>query len=221
MPVNNDYIPARDAQASPYFTAFAAVLTASAASYGLTAADALDMTNKATDFATKLALATDSNTRSSVTVAAKDESRITCEALCRALAAQIQGYPAITPALLTAIGLRVRATSKTPVPAPTASPILQLVNVAAGVAVVAFSSTENPGSKRKPEGVLGVVLERKVGSGPWEFVGQLTKSPSQFSTAGVAGGTQVQLRAKFATRSGPGGVAQYGPLGAEVSFFAQ
>jgi hypothetical protein len=71
--------------------------------------------------------------------------------------------------------------------------------------------------KAKPFGSIGVAIFRTVGTvaatdpAQAAFVGIVTKSPFRQTFDSTDQGKIVTYFARFATRSGPGGVSQFGP----------
>ena len=96
------------------------------ASYGLTAIQATAWEASADDFTAKIALVEDARIAFEAAVVAKDESRESLLGTTTDLTAIIYAFPSITPQLLSAAGLAVRSTTKTPkVPSTPGTPTAQ------------------------------------------------------------------------------------------------
>lgn len=220
-----DYIPAKDALFANWLVNFSTLITADPTAYGLVAADAVIIAAEETAFTAAYALAVDPGTRTAPTIAAKDAARISAEAVCRPYANRINVNPAVTNMQRLDLGLTVRKTTKTPVPAPTAWPVLTAQPAGVGAAVIGFSSNETPASKAKPPGVTGVHYQVfREDPGPVEVLvgdGSAGKSPFHIATDPADAGAKHIVRATFRTTSGPDGLAQDGPAGPDVSFYAQ
>lgn len=137
--------------------------------------------------------------------------------MVRPYAIQINNNAAVTDEQRADLGLTVRKTTKTPVPAPTSAPALELLSATPLLHTLRYSDVENPTGKAKPEGAIGVQIFASIGETPSEdptqasFVGVYTKSP--FSVPQISGnvGLKSNYFARYVTRSGPAGVAQVGP----------
>jgi len=84
------YIPARDAEALAWMQTFAGGLSASPATYEMTAAQAATVQSLVDAFAAAQADAIDPNERTPVTIAIKDEARNSAAQLCRQFATLIK-----------------------------------------------------------------------------------------------------------------------------------
>ena len=213
----SSYIPAKDADFSLWLQNFSAVGLASPTVYGLSSAEQSAISAAASDFQTKLAIATDPTTRTSVAVAAKDVSRANAEAVVRPIAARISVSVSITDPQKIAIGTTVRAQSAGPIPPPTDSPALALYSLATGTGKFGYSVAGSVG-KAKPYGVVGVEVWQHISAAghtvnPSDatYVGTYTKTPFRLTFPGTDAGKSLSLFARFTTRSGPAGAVQRGP----------
>lgn len=218
-----NYIPAKDADAAAWATNFGAVATADPLALGLTAPNAVTITAAALAFSTALATATDPGTRTSATIAAKNEARAAMELTCRPFAVQVSLDSNVTDEAKTAAGVTVRKTVPTPVPAPSIAPTLAIVSAIPGQATL---SARQPGSagKAKPAGAVGVEIVSVAGTvaavSPEQASAKMiaTKTPFAFSVAPSEVGKVITVFGRYITRSGPGGVAQSGPWSAPLVF---
>lgn len=216
------YIPAPDAQFSLWIANFAILIAATPTAYGLVAGDATAITAANTAFQTAYTLATDPATRTAPTVAAKDAARASAEFVVRPYAMQINMNAGVDNEQRADLGLTIRKTVPTPIPAPTSQPGLALVAATPGVLTVRFFDVATPTSKAKPFGSIGVELHVAVGTVPAvspeaaRFYGTLTKSPARVEFDPEDAGKIATLYARFVTRSGPGGVSQVGPWSSQL-----
>jgi hypothetical protein len=219
----SSYIPPKDADFSAWLLNFSTLLTASPATYGLTAPDAVAVAAQNTAFQAALVASTDPSTRTPVTVAAKDAARAAAEFVVRPLAVAISLNAGVTPGDKTAIGVTVRSTTPTPVPAPVVAPVIALL---AATPLVQQLQVRPVGSstKAKPPGCIAIEIARSVGTvaavdpDQLSIVGQYGKTPLTQTFAGADQGKVVTYAARYRTRSGPAGVSQAGPWSALVSF---
>lgn len=165
MPVT-DYIPARDADLLSFASNFSTKITATPATYGVTAPQAVTYAALFSDFSTKLGLATAPATRTSVTVAAKDVSRQALVANTRQLANICQETPGMLAASIAALGLTVRQTVPTPIPAPTTKPVISLERTLSQQIVFRFRDESTPASRAKPFGAVALEFRSHVGTAP-------------------------------------------------------
>ena len=219
----NSYIPASDAGFNSWLVNFDALLTADPTAYGLTAPDAAAVATVTAAWAAAYLAATDPSTRTPSAVAAKDSARSDAEAVVRPYAMQINLNGAVTDEQRVNLGLTVRKTVPTPVPAPTSAPALELVAATPGNHRLRYSDTGQGTGKAKPYGAIGVELQAYIGAAPTadpndaSYVGTVTKSPFDQPQSGANQGQMATYFARFITRSGPAGRAQTGPWSAPLS----
>ena len=210
------YIPAADADFETWLANFDALLTANPTTYGLVAGDAVIVAAVAATFAVAYPISQAPTTRTPVTVADKDVARVAAEAVVRPYAVDISLNAAVTPANKTAIGVTVRSTNPTPIPAPIAAPELSVQSMIPGQLTLAI---KDPGAagKAKPFGSVGVEVWTANGAvaatlpSECALEGIYTKSPSRIAMAPGDAGKFLTVFARYVTRSGPGGTSQPGP----------
>ena len=217
------YIPAPDAQFDAWLNNFSTLLTAAPATYGLTAGDAIAVAAVTATWNPAYAAAVNPPTRTSVTIAAKDAARVTAEALVRPLAQTISKNAGVTNNAKTAIGVNLTNQSRTPVPPPTTVPGLTLVASIHFQQTLAYRDTTTPTSKSKPPGAIGVDMRMQLGIAPGTMPDNAapltvaTKSPVVISFTSQDVGKYATYWARWQTRSGPGGQAQYGDWSAPLT----
>lgn len=218
-----DYIPKSDSGFASWLSNFSALLTASPTTYGLSAPDAVVVAAENTAFQSALTAASDPTTRTSVTVAAKDAARATAESIVRPFAVSISLNATVSNGDKTAIGVTVRSTTPTPIPAPVAVPSIELIKATPLVQQLQIRQTGST-SKAKPAGAVSIEVARSIGTVPatdpdqLQIVGQYGKTPLLQNFVAGNQGKVVTYAARYRTQSGPGGVSQAGPWSALVHF---
>lgn len=217
------YLPAPDANFDNWTANFASLITATPTVYGLIAGDATAINAVVTPWHSAYIAAVNPTTRTPVTIAAKDAARTACEQVVRPYAIQISRNPAVSNDDKTAVGVNLPNTARTPVPPPTTQPTLSLLTAVHNLMQIAYRDTSTPTSKAKPPGAIGVDLRISVGTGtppapdsvaPY---GTLTKSPASIGFTNLDIGKTATFWARWTTRSGPGGQAQFGPWSAPLN----
>lgn len=211
------YIPAKDADFQSWFLNFKALIAATPTDYGLVTGDATAITAVYTPWYAAYQAATNPATRTSPTVAAKNNARANAEAVVRPYAVQISLNSGVTDLNKTAVGVTVKKTVPTPVPAPTTTPALSLVAGTHLQHQLRYYDTTTPTVKAKPPGATGIEIWRSIGQvaatdpGQAVYYGTWTKSPNiaTYQTADV--GKFAVYWARWVTTGGPGGAAQPGP----------
>lgn len=212
------YLPSRDADLQTWAVAFSGLITATPTVYGLIAGQATTLAGLVSAYTSALALATGAATRTSVTVAAKDTAKANLVFLIQSYVAIIQGYPAITPALLSGLGLTVRSTTRTPINPPTTFPLISILSIISLNARLTISDELTPDAKKRPFGAAGMELYIKVaGPAPIDlssmtYVGVFTRTPTDFVVPNAALGETVFMRGVWINDKG-----ERGPMGPLVS----
>lgn len=216
------YIPSSDAGFNSWITNFAALLTADPTAVGETAGTAAVVQADADAWAAAYALASDPSTRTTPTVAAKDNARVAAQNTARPVAMRINANSAVTDQQRADYGLTVRKTVPTPIPAPTSYPILGLRSATPGIQTLQYQDSDLGTGKAKPFGVTGVEIFRSVGTvaatdpAQATYYGTVTKSPFKSAFNAEDKGKVCTYFARYVTRSGPQGIAQTGPWSAPL-----
>lgn len=212
-----NYIPPRDADFALWSANFAALITATPTAYGLIPADATAINAANTPWQTAYATATNPSTRTTPAVAAKDAARATCEFVLRPYAQRINADAAVTDDQRADLGLTIRKTVPTPIPAPSTMPVLSLISATHLAATFAFRDSTTPTSKAKPYGVVALQVVQSIGTtaatdpSQCEFLAQFGKSPFPVAYDGADVGKVVTMFGRWVTQSGPAGIPQVGP----------
>lgn len=218
------YVPTKDQDFAAWLLNLATLITATPATYGLTAPDAVVISNVQTTFAAALTAATDPATRTKGTVALKDVARATAEATVRPYAVQISANSSVTDQDKADVGVTIRKTIPTPIPAPTDAPALSLVKA---IPLQTTVQAVVPGAigKAKPFGSIGLEVHVSIGTvaatdpAQCRYVGTYAKIPFRLNFDAADQGKVATMFARYVTRSGPAGVAQRGPWSSPLTTF--
>lgn len=221
----SSYIPSTNSGLADWLLNFSTLITAAPTTYGLIAGDATAIAAQNTAYQDAYALATDPITRTSVTVAGLAAAKSAALFVVRPYAVSISLNPAVDDSDKTAVGVTVRKTVPTPIPAPTATPALSFVSGVPLNVTLQARNTATPTSKAKPFGAIGVEVWSAVGTVPATDPAQLgydfSASKIPFVRAFEAGqqGKVCSMAVRYVTRGGNGGVAKVGPWSAILNFF--
>jgi hypothetical protein len=206
--MSTPYIPPADADFDNWANNFQMTIAASPATYGLASGDATAITNSFNLWHAAYTLLTNPATKTSPNVAAKDVQKAASLIVFRGYAQIIQSNSGVSNTAKSAAGLTVRATGRTPIPAPATVPVLALVSQQPGLANLGYADTATPTSKAKPFG--SIQLEIWIDVAPTgtpdvtnaSYIGVETKSPFQFFTPAGALGKQTVIWCRWQTRRG-------------------
>lgn len=222
--MNTSYIPSTNAGFAAWLQNFSTLITASPATYGLIAGDATAIAAQNTAFQAAFTAATDPSTRTSVTVAALNTAKASALFVVRPYAVQISLNAGVDDEDKTAVGVTVRKTVPTPIPAPTATPALSFVSAVPLNTTLQARNVETPTSKAKPFGSIGVEVWDSVGTvaatDPTQlsYRFQATKIPFVRVFESADRGKICSMAVRYVTRGGNGGVSKVGPWSAILPF---
>lgn len=212
MPTLNDqqgsYIPETDAGVRDWLNNFAAVVASNPAAVGLSAPDAQTLTNLAAAYDAAYVLATNPLTRTTPNINDKDNKRNQAVATFRVFATQIKVNLGVSDEVKLALGLHLDDTTHSPIPAPTTTPLLAIIDATAGVHTLRFADEMTPASRAKPPGVIQLQLYAAVGAEPnpdvsdATFVGVYTRQPLQVTWPPQDAGKTATYFARWVTRRG-------------------
>ncbi len=155
------YIPARDADAVNWSGNFAALITASPATYGLTAGDATAIQTAADAFFDAYQLGggtyhmpVNASTKTPTTTQAKVDARVNMEAILRPYAVTISRNIGVATPDKIAVGVNPRTTLPTPVVAPTSFPNYMLIGGTPLNLTLQYRDSAAVSGKAKPFGAL-------------------------------------------------------------------
>jgi len=214
----SDYIPASDAEALAWMETFSSGITASPATYNLVAADATAIAAAVASFSSAQSVAVNPATRTKVTVNERDVARASAEELCRQYAMLIKENAGISDANKIAIGVRPVNTTRTPIPAPATSPLLNIVANTPGVQTLRYADSATPDSGKKPFGAIQLQLFVVTGTAAVTdpdsaaFLAAHTRNPVEVPFTSADDGKVATYFARWATRTG-----EVGPWSLPVS----
>lgn len=216
-------MPTTDSGVLNWSANFSSGIAGNPAALGLTPDEATAYAALQSDYATKYAAATDPATRGSATVLAKNTAKKALVAESRKLAMAVTNHPGVTDQQRHDLGLTVRDKELTPVPAPEAPPVLDVVSVHGHTFKLRLHNGESV-RRAKPAGVQGATIFSHVGDAPpqdlaaWKFEGSTTKTSVDVIMPGeVAPGSKVWLTAFWFNRKSQSGPACT-PVSTHVGF---
>ena len=169
MPTTTDYLPTREADLVQWSSTFGAYITANAAAVGLSAAQATAYNGLQVAFSDAWALANANATRTPSSIETKDGAKdalISGPDGIRALVPIVQAFPGTTNAMRRDMGLTVRDSEPTPVPAPTLPPDLAVQSVLDRTVTFRLRDIQDTTRRGRPAGVDGATILMFVGDSP-------------------------------------------------------
>jgi hypothetical protein len=158
---DNNFIPAKDADFNNWLSNFATYALAHATALGLSTAQGETLQNDQTlwDAAYDAHLVEVQTAK--VKTQSKNQTRKSATANLRALIRQLQANPNVTDEQRLALGIPVRKTGKTPVPAPSTRPVTEVERIEEFAHTLRiFDSASNKSAK--PEGVELAEVRMKI-----------------------------------------------------------
>lgn len=199
---------------------FSAMITASPATYGLTAGDATNISTVDAALDAAYTLAVNPSTRTPTSVQAKNIARANALATARPYAQRIANNAGISSSNKIALGLNPRTNPPTPVTVPTTFPVLSVQAALPLAHVLRFrDNLASPSVKAKPAGAVALELyggpSTTVVTDPASlpFIGLQTKSPFTVSHDSGDVGKTAYYSARWVTRR-----ALVGPWSAIIAF---
>ena len=197
----SNYPPNREADLVPWSANFDQKITASASTYGLTAAQATSYGTKHDDFVAKWNVCQNPATKTKVAVEQKNASKAVLISEIRLLGRIVQSFPGTTDAMRIDLGLPVPDTTPSPINPPTEKPVMEIVRVDGRTVSIRLRSPDSEG-RSKPPGVIGASIFSFAGAAPpadvsaWKSEGESTRTDFDIEfPATLAPGTQVWLTA--------------------------
>jgi hypothetical protein len=191
---------------------FASLISTGFAAYGLTTGQASAYGTLNTALQSAYSTANEPTTRTSPTIAAKQQAIVNMRANAILLAKIINATPTVTNEQLLGLGLLPRM-ARTPIPAPGVRPAMDIIAVAGRTVSVSIHDSASSNKRGKPAGVSAAWIYSFVGANypadptAWNFEGSSTKAKFDvvFPTS-LADGSQVWLCAAWINnrqQSGP------------------
>lgn len=218
------YIPTTDSGLADWLLNFSTLVSANFAAYGLTSGNATTIAAQNTSYQAAYAAATDPSTRTPSTVAAKDAAKTSALAVVRPFAMQINANAGVTDEQRSDLGLTIRKTVPTPIPAPTAVPGVALINLTPLAANLRTFNTATPTTKAKPYGAATVEIFMAIGTtaavdpSQASFVNGFSKSPLALSFVTDDVGKIASVWARYATKGSYEGASLKGPWSSRITF---
>lgn len=217
------YIPPKDADAVNWATNFAATITASPGSFGLSAGDATAITTAASAFSAAYAIGggtyhapVNAATKTPTTTQAKVNARVSMEAICRPYAIQISRNAGVTTMNKIAAGVNPRTSVPTPIAAPTSFPNMALTGGTPLSLTLRYADSAAVTGKAKPFGALQLQVfaqaSATVITDPTliAFNGVATKSPFAINFSSGDANKNAYVVCRWITRTGL--VGPFGPI---------
>lgn len=205
----SSYLPQPLPAFRDWFQNFADLITLSPSTYGLTTSDALSIQASYDTFAAAYAISTSPLTRTPTTVQDTITARNTSVQIIRAYGRLILANQGVADADKVALGLHLRDTVNTPIPAPLTNPLLTLVGATPGQITAQYrDSAASPGIKAKPFGAASMQLFVAFGTvapvtpGATPFQKLVTKSPFFVDTSTATPGQTAFVYARWVTARG-------------------
>lgn len=161
--MSQDWIPAADADFNSFLHNFLTYANANLAAFGLTAPDLAPLTTAVDFWNTTYPKHVSAQAAARGAKQDKDQARQDVEAQLRPLSAGLQAKTSVADKDRESLGLPVRSTARTPVGAPTTRPVVQVDTSQRLQHVIAFVDELTPGSRAKPDGVMGCEVWSKIG----------------------------------------------------------
>ena len=179
----SDYIPQTDEGFRTWAENFAQSISLDPAKFMLTAAQAASIQSVVDDYVAKLAIATNEFTRTSVTIADKDDALSAAKSLCRQYAIDIKFNAGIADGDKIGVGVRPVNPDREPIDVPTTPPLLNIVGQLPGQMTLRYADSSTPDSPSRPFGAaslqlfLGITPEEDAPIASCQFAGVYTRNP--------------------------------------------
>ena len=186
------------------------VVTSGPSAVGCVVADATQLSAAVLDFTTKLGIAENVLTRTPVTIAEKDTSRVNLIGVMRRIGKKVRAFPTITPAQLVSLRMNVPQ-PRTPLPPPATRPQLALTATQPLTLKFRMVDETTPTRRARPRGYDGAEVFSFVapaGTMPpddlsaYEFQGLMTRSEFELTFDGADAGKTAHVRARWYNKKG-------------------
>lgn len=220
---NPPYFPSTLAEQLAWFNNFSALITATPATYGLVAGDAVTIAAAVTPLQAAYDLAADPATRTTVTVSAREGAWANAKSVCFPFAVTISQDVTVSAANKLAVGVTARSTVRTIVPTPTAVPVLAHVSSASLRAIVTCTNSETPGRKAAPLGCTtdfywSVGTVAATDPEQLKYQGKRTRFPTEIEFNAGDRAKIVTIAARYSKRNGTAGEEAAGPWSDLIHF---
>ena len=230
--MGRDYLPTADAEFDLWQLNFNGCVQESAGTYGLDASYAAALGPLSQDFHEKLAIARTADTRTSVSIAAKDSVRAALKNFIRLGVRIVQSTAAVTNSAKEALRIPIHKDRPSRIPAPITFPRISASLIGTRLSLIRISDT-GAGNTRagggggagagagKPDGVIGMALfGRSVAAGEapiteptdLKFIAIMSRTRLRQQWPAAEAGRTMCLAGAWITRTG-----QRGPWSAVVT----
>ena len=211
------YIPPTSSGLDAFASNFSTLISASAATYGLTAGDATTIAAAVSAYHAAYLLGgtlagghvpVNPSTRTPVTVGAMRSQQAAVTGVIRTYAAQIRLNPGVANSDKLALGLTLPNTTPSPIPAPTSNPVLSLVQQSHLVVQLSYKDSLAGTSKAKAPGAIQMQLVGAAAAMPpatpdvAPALPAITKSPFQLTFLTPQVGQVLNVWGRWVTRKG-------------------
>lgn len=207
----SDYIPDADADFRDWLDQFVTYMEAHLADLKLATTDVTPFTSLRTQYANALTANDTAQAQARAARSTKDRIRSEAEGLVRPMVTRIQGTAGVTDAHREGLGITVRSTTRAPVTAPTTRPTATIDTTHRLQHTINFGDEGTPGSRAKPDGVLGCEIWMKVDGPPPVDPGELryvatdTRTPYVVDFDGANGGKTAYYMLRWMSTRGEAG----------------
>jgi hypothetical protein len=205
----SNYLPTPDADFNNWVLNFNNLISASPATYGLTSGDAAAISTPTSNWSAAYALAINPATRTPVTVNQKDTEKGVLTSVVRAYGRIILANQGVSDSNKTALGLNVRDTVNSPIPAPVTNPVLGLIGAQPGQITLTYhDSAASAAVKAKPFGAIQLELRAFFGTtapvapAATPYYGVVTRTPFAVNCPSGSAGQSVWFYARWLTAKG-------------------
>lgn len=211
----SNYLPTRDADLDTWLLNFQTLIAANPTNYGLVASDATAITSAFNAWHTAYLAATNPSTRTTATIATKNQQKRNVLIVVRGYAATIRANQAVSAALKLGLGLHIPDTQPTPVPPPSSYPLLSLSGMQPGIQDLRAADQNTPTKRGRPAGSAGLLLFRAVDEAPVtdpneaKFLSFVTRSAFQSHFTAADNGKVATYFARWTNSKGE--VGPWGP----------
>lgn len=203
------YLPQPLPAFSTWFLNFSSLITANPALYGLVAGDAATIQGAYDAFAAAYAISTAPTTRSPTTVQTTITARNTGVQIIRGYARIILANAGVADSDKTALGLKIRDTVNTPIPAPLTNPVITVIGCTPGQITARYhDSSMSTNIKAKPFGAAQMQLFVAFGTvapvnpAATPFYGVVTKAPFPINCPAGSAGQMAFIYGRWVTQRG-------------------
>lgn len=164
--MSTSWIPTQDGPLDTFVLNFSTLITAAPTTYGLSTSDATAIAAAYTSWHAAYLAAVNPGTRTAGTIATKNIQKANVMSVVRGYGATIRANRAISDANKIALGLHVRDTAPTPVPAPSTYPLLTVDTFNLGTLTLHAADQATPDRRARPAGSAGMLLFSVVATTP-------------------------------------------------------